>query len=213
MSGPQSRHLVLMSKAPRIGRVKTRLAREIGFVKAWNFHRRNLFATAHNLNRPGWTCWLSVSPDQARLQPRQWPKFWHLIAQGGGDLGQRMLRQWQHLPPGPVVMIGSDIPNIQAQDIQAAFKTLQHNDFVFGPCPDGGYWLVGAKRRPTVFDPFQGVRWSSEHALADTIANLAKGSSKGSSKGRSKGSSVGFVKELSDVDEAKDLKMLFQARH
>jgi len=196
MSRPQNRHLVLMSKAPRIGRVKTRLAKDIGFVNAWTFHRRNLFDTAQRLNRPGWTCWLSASPDSSPINTRQWPKFWNLIAQGAGDLGERLLRPWNQLPPGPVVIIGSDIPHIQPQDIQDAFKALNSNDFVFGPCPDGGYWLVGARRLPTVFDPFQGVRWSTQHALKDTLANLPKGTK------------VGFVRELSDIDEAQDLKDL-----
>ncbi|PCI41188.1 MAG: hypothetical protein COB46_04660 [Rhodospirillaceae bacterium] len=190
-------HLVLMSKAPRMGRVKTRLAKVIGFVRAWNFHRRNLFQTAHRLNRPGWTCSISVSPDSSRFQPRQWPKYWSLIAQGSGDLGARMLKPLHDLPHGPVVIIGSDIPNIQPSTIQAAFTALNNHDFVFGPAPDGGFWLVGARRLPKVVDPFQNVRWSTEHALKDTLANLPKGAK------------VAFVKEMKDVDEASDLKVFF----
>lgn len=190
-------HLVLMSKASRMGRVKTRLAKEIGTVKAWNFHRRNLFSTAQRLKHVCWTSWLCVSPDQACGHSGGWPKFWNRIPQGSGDLGQRMLKPLRSLPPGPVVIIGSDIPHIQAQDIRAAFDALKHNDFVFGPCPDGGYWLVGARRLPKVTDPFQGVRWSTEFALKDTLANLPKGTK------------VAMIKELSDVDEAADLKMLF----
>ncbi|MBL4692047.1 MAG: TIGR04282 family arsenosugar biosynthesis glycosyltransferase [Magnetovibrio sp.] len=187
------RHLVLMSKASRIGRVKTRLAKDIGFVKAWNFHRLNLFSTALRLNQPGWVSHLCVSPDNACQAPRQWPKFWNRIPQGGGNLGDRMLKPWKTLSPGPVVIIGSDIPNIQPQDITDAFKALANNDFVFGPCPDGGFWLIGAKRRPTVTDPFQGVRWSTEHALKDTLENLPKGTK------------IAFIKELSDVDTGADL--------
>jgi len=193
MSQPHTRHLVLMGKAPRIGRVKTRLARGIGLVAAWNFYRRTLFSTAQKLKGPGWTCWLATSPDLSRFTPRQWPKLWTLIAQGGGDLGHRMLKPWHDLPPGPVVVIGADIPHIQPQVIAAAFKVLRYNDFVFGPSTDGGYWLVGAKRTPRVVDLFEGVRWSTEHALSDTLANLPKGCT------------VGFVKTLSDVDEASDL--------
>jgi hypothetical protein len=186
-----------MSKAPRIGRVKSRLAKDIGWVAAWNFHRRNLFATAHKLNHPKWSCWLAASPDQSCFDVRQWPKLWTLIAQGGGDLGQRMLKPLRDLPPGPVVIVGSDIPGITPTDISAAFDVLKHNDFVFGPSTDGGFWLVGAKRTPRLINPFQGVRWSTEHALGDTLSNLPKGCK------------VGFVKTLRDVDEASDLKMLF----
>ena len=43
---------------------------------------------------------------------------------------------------------------------------------VFGPASDGGYWLIGARRRPHLLRLFCNVRWSSRHALADTAANL-----------------------------------------
>lgn len=187
------KHLVLMSKAPRIGRVKSRLAQDIGLVRAWGFHRQTLFNTARKLKDRRWRCWLSVTPDRAQFAQHQWPRDWDLIPQGEGDLGQRMLRPWLELPPGPVVIIGSDIPGITPEHIAAAFEALGENDLVFGPATDGGYWLVGAKRRPHIINPFVGVRWSSEHALGDTIA------------GAPDGAKIGFVETLSDVDEGADL--------
>ncbi|MBF0247804.1 MAG: glycosyltransferase [Alphaproteobacteria bacterium] len=177
-----------MAKAPRIGRAKRRLARRIGAVAAWAFYRRTLFAVARRLRDPRWTCWLAVTPDVSGLTSRQWPARWWIVAQGGGDLGARMLRPMRLLPPGPVVVIGSDIPDIRPDHIAAAFMALGENDWVFGPAVDGGYWLVGAKRRPRLFDPFRNARWSSEHALADTLANLPDGTT------------VGFVETLGDVD-------------
>lgn len=187
------RHLVVMAKAARMGQVKTRLAAHIGLVGAWAFHRRCLSDTARKLLDPRWTCWLSVSPDASAAQPRLWPQGWRVMAQGGGDLGQRMLTPMEILPPGPVVVVGSDIPGLTAEHIASAFQALGENDVVFGPATDGGYWLVGMKRRPRLLDPFADVRWSSEHALADTLANLPDGTR------------VGFVETLSDVDEAEDL--------
>lgn len=186
-------HLVLMAKAPRIGTVKTRLALSIGLVKAWAFYRQSLSHTARKLKDPRWLCWLSVTPDKTVRQSRLWPKGWMVIPQGRGDLGERMLAPILALPPGAVVIVGSDIPEVSANHIAAAFKALGEHDFVFGPATDGGYWLVGAKRRPRVFDPFWDVRWSTEHALADTLAKLPEGAS------------VGFVETLSDVDDAEDL--------
>jgi glycosyltransferase A (GT-A) superfamily protein (DUF2064 family) len=71
------------------------------------------------------------------------------------------------------VIVGSDIPDIEVDDIVAAFRALGNNDLVFGPAADGGYWLVGARRRPVVpRNLFTRVRWSSKHALADTLANV-----------------------------------------
>lgn len=186
------RHLVMMAKAPRIGTVKTRLARDIGHVGAWTFYRRTLFMVTKRLLDPRWTCWLSTTPDGARHTARQWPHHWRRIAQGGGDLGERLLRPFKHLSPGAVVIIGSDIPGIQPQHIAAAFKALNENDIVFGPASDGGFWLIGAKSRSKLTDLFDGVRWSTEHALADTLANLPSGTR------------VGLVETLNDVDEVED---------
>lgn len=184
-------HLVLMTKASRMGTVKTRLAAEIGLVKAWAFHRRTVLDTARKLRDPRWSCWLSVSPDRAVGDVHL--DGWTTFAQGGGDLGARMVRPMRTLPPGPVVIVGADIPAISADHIAAAFQALGENDWVFGPATDGGFWLVGAKRTPRLVDPFRAVRWSSVHALGDTLANLPDGTR------------VGFVETLSDVDEAKDL--------
>ena len=111
------------------------------------------------------------------------------IAQGGGDLGRRMQRIFRVLPPGRAVIVGSDIPAISAGEIARAFKLLGKADAVFGAAPDGGYWLVGLKRAPRLIAPFASIRWSSEHALADTLANL-------------EGKKVAFAARLSDVDDA-----------
>jgi glycosyltransferase A (GT-A) superfamily protein (DUF2064 family) len=73
---------------------------------------------------------------------------------------------------GPVIIIGTDIPPITPEHIAGAFRRLGNADAVLGPTPDGGYWLVGLRRSPRIERPFSNVRWSSEHALADTAANL-----------------------------------------
>ncbi|MGA0394140.1 MAG: TIGR04282 family arsenosugar biosynthesis glycosyltransferase, partial [Rhodospirillales bacterium] len=108
---------------------------------------------------------------------------------GTGDLGARMNRVMNALPPGPAVIIGSDIPTITPRHIAQAFKRLGSDDAVFGPATDGGYWLVGLKRRPTVPSIFRNVRWSSETALADTLANLKHGQR------------IALLEELEDVDD------------
>jgi glycosyltransferase A (GT-A) superfamily protein (DUF2064 family) len=102
-----------------------------------------------------------------------------------------MQRIMDELPPGPVVIIGSDIPGISAEHIAAAFRLLGRHDAVFGPAEDGGYWLVGLRRRPKVPRAFADVRWSGPHALADTLRNL-------------RAFSVGFVERLADVDDEAD---------
>ena len=118
-----------------------------------------------------------------------------MVPQGGGDLGRRMGRLFQTLPPGPLVMIGSDIPGITRGHIARAFQQLGSQDWVFGPAEDGGYWLVGARRRPRIVTPFDGVRWSGTHTLDDTLANLS-------------GQRIAFVDRLRDVDSGADLAAL-----
>lgn len=109
------------------------------------------------------------------------------MAQGAGDLGARMDRIMHSLPPGPVVIVGTDIARICAQDIACAFRALGAADVVFGPADDGGYWLVGLRRSPRVPSIFADVRWSSGHALADTMRNCA-------------GLTVALANERSDID-------------
>lgn len=166
-------HLVLFAKAPRLGAVKTRLARDIGAVAAWAFYRRALAEAVRRLRGDRrWRLWLAVAPDRARHDAGLWPRRIARLAQGPGDLGRRMARVLRRLPPGPAAIVGADIPDLNAEHVARAFRSLGSFDAVFGPAADGGYWLVGLRRRPRWRDPFAAVRWSSRHALADTLANL-----------------------------------------
>jgi glycosyltransferase A (GT-A) superfamily protein (DUF2064 family) len=105
-----------------------------------------------------------------------------------------MQRIFDSLPPGPVVIVGTDIPGIRPAHIAAAFRRLGDHDAVLGPATDGGYWLVGLRRRPYALRPFARVRWSGSHALADTLANL-------------EGRRVALVATLGDVDDARCLRL------
>ncbi len=186
---PRSQHLLVMAKQPRIGRVKTRLGAEIGTIEATRAYRVMLAGTLNTLSRdPRWQTWIAVSGVH-ELNANVWPDNVNLVDQGTGDLGDRMQRMFNKLPIGPVVIIGSDIPHIERADIANAFHQLGRHDAVFGPAPDGGYWLVGQSRKRTKLQMFDNVRWSSEHALSDTMANL-------------KGASVELLRQLADVDDA-----------
>ncbi len=184
-------HLIIFAKEPCLGRVKTRLGRDIGMVKAWAFYRQCLMNTAQRMAAdPRWRTWLALSPDGAPA-PSHLPAGASVMAQGSGDLGVRMGNAMVDLPPGPTIIIGTDIPGIRPPGIAHAFRLLGHTDTVFGPAEDGGYWLVGCRRRPRFPDMFSGVRWSTEHALADTLANVNKG-----------GFSARLLNVLEDVDDA-----------
>jgi rSAM/selenodomain-associated transferase 1 len=164
-------HLVVFAREPRLGAVKTRLGRDIGMVAAGVFYRRALARVLRQLGRDArWRPWLAVTPDGSGNGP--WPRPWTVFPQGPGNLGQRMARIMALLPPGPVVLVGTDVPDIRPAHVARAFRALGGHEAVFGPAADGGYWLVGQRRRPPLLSLFDGVRWSTEHALADTVANL-----------------------------------------
>jgi rSAM/selenodomain-associated transferase 1 len=183
-----------MAKLPVAGGVKTRLAREIGVARATGFARH---AAAALLQRVGfdrrWQTMLAVAPDYG-VHSRAWPHGLARLPQGGGDLGARMQRIFDRGPAGPMLIVGTDVPDIRPAHIAEAFRVLGRHDVVLGPATDGGYWLVGLRRHPRVLRPFAGVRWSSPHALADTLANL-------------KGHALAFVATLRDVDSASDLRL------
>ena len=165
--------LIVMLKEPRLGRVKTRLARGMGAVPATWWFRHQVKRLLREAADPRWHLVLAVSPDNQALNSRIWPKHLPRVPQGHGDLGARMLHLLNSPPTGPVVLIGGDIPDVRRHHIAEAFTKLGSNQAVFGPATDGGFWLVGLKRAtPAPRDMFKGVRWSTEHALADTLASM-----------------------------------------
>ena len=191
------RWVVVMAREPRLGRGKRRLAAEAGDLAAWRFARLNLRRLLRELGGdPRWELLVAVTPDRAAARG---VPGWDLplLPQGGGDLGARMGRVLRSLPPGPAVILGSDVPGIGRAQVARAFAALGRHDWVLGPSPDGGYLLIGAKRRPVIRPPFAGVRWSTGHARADTLANLER-----------QGATVEELEELADVDTFEDLRRL-----
>lgn len=193
--------LLLFVRAPRLGQGKRRLARELGDIAALRFERLMIARLLRRLGRdPRWTIRIAVTPDEASRYPGKWLRQIEVVAQGSGDLGMRMQRAITAAPPGPVVLIGSDIPGIEGRHIAAAFHLLGQHDLVFGPAADGGFWLIGARRRTRLPTLFGTVRWSSPHALGDALAGLPR---------RFK---VGIVATLEDVDDADSFRRLAPQR-
>lgn len=184
------RHLILFVRLPRLGAGKKRLARDIGAVAALRFQRLMLARLLRRLGRDRrWRLRLAVTPDHRPPRRFALPAGLLVTGQGSGDLGARMRRALAACSPGPAVLIGSDIPDLAATHIAEAFRLLGRHDLVFGPTGDGGFWLVGARRSPRLPPLFGPVRWSSPHALADTLANLPPRVS------------VGFAARLDDIDD------------
>lgn len=181
-----------MLKVPRPGRVKTRLGRDIGMVPAAWWFRHQVRRLLRRIEDPRWDTVLAVAPDVEGLHSRCWSAQFPRWPQGRGHLGDRMVRMMRRAH-GPVCVIGADVPGITRAHIARAFGELGRNDIVFGPAPDGGYWLFGARLgsvlRPAMLD---GVRWSTPHALDDTRAGFV-------------GKRIALIDALADVDTVDDL--------
>jgi len=185
--------LLIFVRAPYLGAVKKRLAQGIGQLSARKFYAKTSTDIIKKIsNNRVWRTVLCVTPDAAVLQSRFWTEAKDRIPQGHGNLGERMERALLRFPNQPVLIVGSDVPEISQNIIKEAFSLAQRSDLVFGPSSDGGYWLVGARMGSLTRGLFKNVRWSTEHALADTLKNTGM-------------KRTVFVSELDDIDDVNDL--------
>lgn len=184
----------IFARAPMIGAVKRRLAADIGEMEAWRFYRETTRIIVRRLAADvRWRTVLAVTPDRRARSSWRYPPGVKQIPQGTGDLGRRMTRILCRDPFQSTVIVGSDIPNIEPAHISQAFAALMCHDAVFGPSPDGGYWLVGVRDIRLLPGLFCGVRWSSSSALADTLDNI---------DGRRR---IALIEALADVDDGEGL--------
>ncbi len=185
--------VVVFARTPRLGTVKRRLARSVGARAALQFHRAMLSRLVRAVRRERrFDTVFALTGGATR-----WPRGVARIRQERGDLGRRMEHAFRRFPRRRVVLVGTDIPALGAADLRAAFRALGRTTAVFGPAEDGGFWLAGfGPRRPA--RPFAGVRWSSRHTLADTLANLRP-------------RPVALLRRLRDVDTAADLRAAREA--
>ena len=91
---------------------------------------------------------------------------------------------------GPIVVIGTDCPQLNQKDIAAAFKALKSYDTVLGPAEDGGFWLIGMNA-PLKKDIFRNVRWSHKYTLSDVLLNIE--------------GSIFHLRKLTDIDDLNSL--------
>jgi rSAM/selenodomain-associated transferase 1 len=186
--------VIVFARAPRLGTVKRRLAKDIGDRAALRFHTVTLAGLLRDLLRDRrFRTLLALTPDGAK---DRLPVRVTRITQGRGDIGARMDAACRRFRRGNVAIVGSDIPDANAADLRAAFQALGRHDAAFGPAEDGGFWLVAlGPRRPA--QPFVNARWSTKHALADTLRNF-------------RGLRVARLRRLRDVDTASDLHAMRQ---
>jgi hypothetical protein len=188
--------VLVFVRAPEAGRVKTRLAAEIGAEAALRVYRRLAEHAVAEARAVGAELRVHHTPADAGDAVRRWlgPDATYL-PQHGGDLGARMRAAFAAafaVGRRRVVIVGSDLPDLSADVLRAAFAALERSAAVLGPARDGGYYLLGLREMvPGVFD---GIAWSTATVLEATQARL-----------RAAGCEPALLETLADVDQAADL--------
>jgi uncharacterized protein len=166
--------IAIMAKAPRPGRVKTRLAPPLSPAGAARLARcflRDTIARVAQVDRARGA--VLYTPHASRRAFRPMAAGLMLVPQRSGDLGRRLafaFRDLLDLDLGPVVVIGSDAPALPASVLERAVRRLADPrvDGVLGPSEDGGYYLVGLRRPCAAL--FRGIAWSTSKVFEQTMA-------------------------------------------
>ena len=201
MSATCNRQLIVMARWPAPGRCKRRLAQELGAARAAQIQARltvhTLAAAREARQGHGLELVLAVEGLGSRAA-RRWGQAHgadRTVLQGRGALGLRMQRQFQRAAregASLMVLIGSDLPQLEASDLSAAFTVLGQRRGVLGPALDGGYWLIGL-RRPEP-ELLAGIDWGSALVLEQTVAAMAR-----------RGLEPELLSRRGDLDWARDL--------
>lgn len=186
--------VILFLRAPRLGEVKSRLAKTLGPAAALHAYRQLAETTLARM-APVPHGEVRFTPDDAAADLAPWqPPGWPLRPQGPGDLGERMHRALgDAFAEGAraAAVIGGDCPWMEPSDIEAAWAALDAHDLVIGPAADGGYWLIGMRAPQAAL--FNGVVWGSARVVSQTLA-----------KARNLGLRARLLRVLCDVDDERD---------
>lgn len=177
MRQPAGSQLIVMARWPAAGRCKRRLGVALGAAAAARIQarltRHTLAVARRERCRLDFAVVLAVDGLAGRAA-RRWGEALgadQVRLQGSGGLGVRMQRQVQlafRAGARRVVVIGSDLPQLDGGDLAAAFAALEHGPVVLGPAQDGGYWLLGLRQpQPELM---AGIAWGTPQVLAQTLA-------------------------------------------
>ncbi len=196
---PMIERVIVFTRFPEAGKVKTRLIPALGAPGAASLHRRLAERTVRavrTLQRRR-SCDLEICYDGAnRDQMREWlGEGCQFTAQGSGDLGNRMAEAFSlAFSQGAkrVLLVGTDCPGLDATILENGLESLVGTDAVLGPALDGGYYLIGLSRpAPSLFAD---MAWGENSVLAVTRDRLAE-----------QGLTSVDVARLRDIDRPEDL--------
>lgn len=190
---------ILFLKYPEAGKVKTRLAKDIGDEKATELYKQLSENIIMSCAVPDVDMLIFISPYDRLADFKNWLgdelKYY---PQADTDLGTRMFEAFQTAFTegyNKCVLTGSDIPALNADVIYDALEKM--DDAVIGKAKDGGYHLIGFKKDTLTDEVFKDMEWSTERVFSETVLRFQKA-----------GLSYANTYELGDIDDIKDLKEL-----
>ena len=196
--------IIVFTRFPVEGKVKTRLAKNMGNKFAVSFFRvcaEHIFRQLLKVKETGPELFLFCSEENEIEQVMKWAgNNFKYYSQQGSDLGIKMFNAFNTVfKKGykKVIIIGTDSPDVSMNIIQSAISALDNFSVVIGPANDGGYYLLGFKSK--LIDLFSGIEWSTNSVLDNTIEKL-------------KDSKVNYfmLDELTDIDTLEDLQYWFK---
>jgi len=196
--------VAVISRIPRLGRSKTRLARTLGADAALSLHRAMVEDELAQLHRPAeWDLFLlhdapADDGESALLDVLKGDLAVSLVP-GGEGLASELWGGMQALlgTYARAVIVSGDVPHLSADAVARAVAALEDADVVLGPGPDGGYYLVGLREPHDLFTPVGMGTSKVERATVALATDL--------------GLRVAHAPELTDLDEAQDLVELDHA--
>lgn len=196
------RRVLVFARAPERGMVKTRLARAVGADGSLAIYRGMIRELLDRLGSGRgfdievmWTGSTEVSGDvlTSTFAPHR------LSRQIGHNLGERMTTAISERAllqrTRQIIVIGTDLPDLDGSDIEAGFALLNSCEWVIGPSADGGYYMIGCRSASFDARVFEGIHWGQTSVLQATTERI-----------RGFGATLALLPERRDIDEIDDLE-------
>lgn len=170
----QDELLIIFTRNPELGKVKSRLAKDVGEQAALDIYLFLLDRTKSiTQNLPQIK---QVHYSESITEDDLWPdSLFEKRIQSDGDLGEKMRTAFKngfHEGYKRIVIIGSDLYDLKETDIRQAFKKLNKTKVVLGPAQDGGYYLLGMTS--LYEEVFQEIPWGTDQVFTTTLKKLGR---------------------------------------
>jgi len=191
--------VIIMTRYPEPGQVKTRLIPALGEEGACRLHQRmveHTMATARNFSFVFSSELFVFFYGGSEMLMKSWlgSDAWYL-PQLAGDLGVKISAAFHAVFDRgfkTAILIGTDCPDIDNNILSESFSLLEKTEMVIGPAADGGYYLLGLKKRHD--NLFKGIDWGSDQVLSQTLSVAGNAHIR-----------VSCLQELADIDRPEDL--------